>query len=75
MAPLDWLRPPRQVAALFFLAAVASTTTLAWLTWQLLASDRVERTQRLVDDRDRAADAATRIGSSIIESVLPRPSK
>ena len=58
MALLDWFRPPRQVVALFLLAAVASTTTLAWLTWQLLASDRVERTQRLADDRDRAADAA-----------------
>ena len=55
---LDWFRPPRQVVTLFFIAAVASTATLGWLTWRLLASERAELAQRLDEDRERAADAA-----------------
>jgi len=39
---LGWFRPPRQVVTLFFVAAVASTATLGWLTKQLLARDRAE---------------------------------
>ena len=58
MALIDWFRPPRQIVALFLVAAVASTATVAWLTWQLLASERIELAQRLDEDRDRAADAA-----------------
>jgi signal transduction histidine kinase len=58
MPLLDWFRPPRQVVTLFFVAAVASTATLGWLTWQLLVRDRTELAQQLDDDRDGAVAAA-----------------
>src|SRR5262245_36501222 len=58
MALRDWFRPPRQLMLVFLVVAAASTTALAWLTFQLLTQEQAAERQRRLEDLDRVADRA-----------------
>jgi len=55
----DWLRPPRQMLAVFLGVALVSAAALGWLAWLLLKQDAALDSQRRRDLVDQAADRAS----------------
>src|SRR5436309_2852030 len=55
----DWLRPPRQMLAVFLGVALVSAVALGWLGWLLLKQDAALESQRRRDLVEQAADRAS----------------
>lgn len=55
----DWLRPPRQMLAVFLGVALVSAGALGWLGWLLLKQDTALESQRRRDMLEQAADRAS----------------
>lgn len=55
----DWLRPPRQMLAVFLGVALVSAGALGWLGWLLLKQDAALESQRRRDLVEQAADRAS----------------
>ncbi len=59
MSVRDWFRPPRQMLLVLFVVALALTTTVGWLGWELVSADRADLRRRHEEDLKRAANVAT----------------
>lgn len=69
----DWLRPPRQLLAVFLAVALVSATALGWLGWLLLEQDKAldvqRQRERIEQAADRAADVLQRSLADLQSSV------